>query len=266
MSTDHSKPLSSFLAGFAMISLWRFLTMDAINSRFRRSFLGLGWLVINALAFALGAGFLWASIFQIEPGEFVPYIGLGFAIWGFVAAMLVEGCDIVFASSAYTKQLPIPYSVFIVRSVMVQSFYFAVAFVATIFASIALGLELTWNALWALPGIAIMLWIGLSVAIILSFVGARFRDLSHGISSLLQLLFVLTPIIYPASILETRGFAWVTQFNPIASLLDLIRVPIIEGRLADAYDYIFLGAVGVVLSVLAFLSVTTLAKRTIFWL
>jgi len=249
-----------------MVDLWGFLAMDAINSRFRRSFLGLGWLVINALAFALGAGYLWASIFQIEPSEFVPYIGLGFAIWGFVAAMLVEGCDIIFASSAYTKQLPIPYSVFILRSVMVQAFYFAVAFVATVLASMALGLELTWGALWALPGIVVMLWIGLSVATILSFVGARFRDLSHAISSVLQLLFVLTPIIYPASILETRGFAWVTQYNPIASLLDLIRVPLIEGRAADQYDYLFLGGVGIVLSIVAFLSVSKLAKRAIFWL
>jgi len=149
---------------------------------------------------------------------------------------------------------------------MVQAFYFAVAFVATVLASMALGLELTWGALWALPGIVVMLWIGLSVATILSFVGARFRDLSHAISSVLQLLFVLTPIIYPASILETRGFAWVTQYNPIASLLDLIRVPLIEGRAADQYDYLFLGGVGIVLSIVAFLSVSKLAKRAIFWL
>ncbi|MEM6898886.1 MAG: hypothetical protein AAF583_03820 [Pseudomonadota bacterium] len=249
-----------------MVDLWRFLAADAVASRFRRSFLGVTWLIVNALAFALGAGYIWAAIFQIDAREFVPYIGLGFAVWGFISASLVEGCDSIFQSGSYTKQLPIPYSVFIIRGQIVQAFYFLLAALATLVASVVLGLDLTLMALWSFPGLFLMLWIGLATSTILAFLGARFRDLSHAIASFLQLLFVLTPIIYPASILESRGFSWVTRINPIASLLDVIRIPIIEGRMADIQDYVFLLSVGIILTLLAMIAIVGLARRTVFWI
>lgn len=266
MKSSSANQFQTFWAGLQMSDLWWHFAKNAVQSRFRRSYLGLGWIVLNSLAFALGAGYLWAQIFQIEARDFVPYIGLGFAIWGFVAASLTDGCEVIFASSSYTKQIKIPYSVFITQSVLVHFIYFLIAFFATLAASYVLGLQPTLGSAWALPGMLILFVMSYLTVTTLSFLGARFRDLSHAIGSILQILFVMTPVIYPSDIISGRGLDWIVNFNPVNSLLEVIRTPVIHGTAADPYHYIFLGCVSVFLLATAAATSALLGRRIIFWL
>jgi len=266
MSSFSGSQLQSFWVGLKMTDLWLYFAKNSVQSRFRRSFLGLGWIVLNSLAFALGAGYLWAQIFQIEAREFVPYIGLGFAIWGFVAASLTDGCDVIFASSSFTKQIRIPYSVFITQSVLVHFIYFFIAFLSTLIASYILGLAPTLGSLWALVGILIMFTMSFLTVTTLSYLGARFRDLSHAIGSILQILFVMTPVIYPAEVISGRNLDWIVNFNPVNSLLEVIRTPVIHGTPAELYHYSFLACITVILLLTAMCSSAVLGRRIIFWL
>lgn len=266
MKSSSASQLRNFWVGLKMRDLWWYFAKNAIQSRFRRSYLGLGWIVLNSLAFALGAGYLWAQIFQIEARDFVPYIGLGFAIWGFVAASLTDGCEVIFASSSFTKQIKIPYSVFVTQSAIVHFIYFLIAFFATLAASYVLGLKPMIGSLWALVGVLIMLVISYLTITTLSFLGARFRDLSHAIGSILQILFVMTPVIYPSDIISGRGLDWIVNFNPVNSLLEVVRTPIIHGTAADPYHYMFLAGISLFLFALAGCTTALLGRRIIFWL
>ena len=71
---------------------------------------------------------------------------------------------------------------------------------------------------------------GWAMTILWGFVNVVFRDTQHILGIVLQILFYLTPIIYPAQSLSSTCIGWVLAFNPFTPLLDVIREPMLEGR------------------------------------
>ena len=109
-------------------NIWSYLSSSDVKNRFRRSKLGILWPILQQLAFSLGAGIIWTAVFRLEPEEFIPFLTLGFAIWGFIAAALTEGCSAFVIAHGYLKQLPLPQSIFILRTLRTQLIVFSIGF------------------------------------------------------------------------------------------------------------------------------------------
>ena len=48
---------------------------------------------------------------------------------------------------------------------------------------------------------------------------------------MLQILFYVTPIMYPADKLRERRLEWFVNLNPLAIMLEMLRQPILDGQL-----------------------------------
>ena len=105
-----------FSVGASYFPILTKLADFVVGLRFRRSKLGILWLVFPSLAFAFGAGFIWANLFRQPPGEFIPFVALGFAIWGYLAGSLVEGGNVFVNAQGYIRQVPLPLGVFVYRT------------------------------------------------------------------------------------------------------------------------------------------------------
>jgi len=59
-----------------------------------------------------------------------------------------------------------------------------------------------------------------------------FPDMKHLLEIVLQIVYYITPIMYPAEILSAgdRGLGWLADYNPVTSLMALIREPILYAR------------------------------------
>ena len=83
------------------------------------------------------------------------------------------------------------------------------------------------QTLMAIPGLAVLLlnllWIGLA----LGTLSARFRDVPQIVSSVLQLVFFLTPIMWQADLVPDRAF--LVNANPFYHLLEIVRAPLLGG-------------------------------------
>jgi ABC-type polysaccharide/polyol phosphate export permease len=237
-----------------------------LNSKFRRSYFGFSWLILQQLVFAFGAGFLWASIFGLKPGEFIPSITIGFALWGFIVASFVEGSSSFITSAGYIKQIALPLNVYIGRIMALNLTILAIAFSVAILVAILFGAFHPIGILKVLPGLALLILCMFGTMRFFGIVGARFRDVPHGLGSLFQMLFVVTPIIYPASILEDRGLGWALHINPFSSLIEVVRRPLLTGEFADPYHYI----VTIILTILAISVSSYLFKKlqhnVVYWL
>jgi ABC-type polysaccharide/polyol phosphate export permease len=60
--------------------LYYFLSSYDVASRFRSSRLGVLWLVIQQLMFALGISLVWSNVFAIDIYDFVPFLTLGLSL------------------------------------------------------------------------------------------------------------------------------------------------------------------------------------------
>ena len=68
-----------------------------------------------------------------------------------------------------------------------------------------------------------------AVATIFAFVNVYFQDTQHLLDVIAQIMFFLTPIFYPRSVLDQKGLAWVVDLNPANLYLELIRGPMLTG-------------------------------------
>lgn len=246
-------------------NVWSYLSSSDIKNRFRRSKLGILWPILQQLAFSLGAGIIWAAIFHLKPEDFIPFLTLGFAIWGFIAASMTEGCSAFVIAHGYLKQLPLPQSIFILRTLLTQLIFLSIGLTTALAVLLYFGKLTLIGLTLAIPGIFILILYGYGAIGSLAYLGLRYRDLQHGLTGMFSLLFVVTPVIYPAEVLIKKGFALAIYGNPFASLIEVVRFPILNGELADPIHYIVSSSFALVLVLLRFQLGSRWSRFVPFW-
>lgn len=247
-------------------AIWWFMSKQDLNSKFRRSYFGISWLVLQQLLFAFGAGLLWANIFGLNAAEFIPSITIGFALWGFIVASFVEGSSTFITSAGYIKQISLPLNVYVGRIMGLQLTILAIAFSVAILVTILFGSFHPMGILKAIPGLVLLILCMFGTMRFFGIMGARFRDIPHGLGSLFQMLFVVTPIIYPPSVLIERGLGWAVHINPFSSLIEVVRYPLLTGEFADPYHYILTGILTALAIGVSSILFKNLQYRVVYWL
>ena len=91
----------------------------------------------------------------------------------------------------------------------------------------------------------------------MSSLAVLFNDVLDMYQLLLQAWFYLTPIIYPKDVIASR-FPWVLTLNPMYYMVEIVRLPIVEGQVPDATT--LLAAVGLAIAAL-FLGAWSFTRR-----
>jgi ABC-type polysaccharide/polyol phosphate export permease len=229
-----SDEFNSFMA---FRHIWVYLANQDIKSRFRRSKLGVLWLVVHQLAFTFGAGLIWAAVFGLKSVDFIPFLAIGFSVWVIVAGAMLEGCNTFVISHGYIKQIPLPQSIFIFRTLLTQIYLMSIGIATALSVLLFFGKFSILSLVYSIPGILIVVAYAYGAIGVMAYLGLRYRDLPHGLAGIFNLLFVITPVIYPSEVLIKKGLHFAVYLNPFTSLIDVIRTPLLHGILAEGINY-----------------------------
>ena len=69
------------------------------------------------------------------------------------------------------------------------------------------------------------------IACIFSILGTQYRDLRHAMTVILNGLFFLSPVMIAREYLDSERMQFLHYANPMMPLLDLLRMPMIDGVL-----------------------------------
>jgi cellulose synthase/poly-beta-1,6-N-acetylglucosamine synthase-like glycosyltransferase len=156
------------LAGFfTQWRTWWLLGLQDVQLRYRRSILGPFWISASQIVLILTLAFLWSTIFDKPFLEYLSFLGFGLLAWGFLTAMINDGCNVVVEHSSYLRNLPVPLSVITARVVWRNTIILIHNVVAVILVLFALGVRFPMDAWHALAGAALYLWIGYAAALML---------------------------------------------------------------------------------------------------
>jgi ABC-type polysaccharide/polyol phosphate export permease len=75
-------------------------------------------------------------------------------------------------------------------------------------------------------------------AFIMAYASARFRDLPHGMTALLQVLMFVTPVFFTVDTLKQRGLDFVYKYNPLYYLIEAVRYPLTKLEPAPTEIYV----------------------------
>ncbi len=217
--------LHDIVRGAYAFRLWGRLGWQDIRKRYRRSKLGPFWITVSMGVLVTAMSTLYGALFEVEIADYVPFLALGFIVWGLISGLITEGCAVFTGAANIIKEARLPLSLYVYRVVwrnLIIFFHNIVIFVvvATLF-SIRPG----WAGLLALPGLVFLCLNGVWTGLLLGIVSARFRDLPPIVESIMRITFFVTPIIWMPSLLPER--AVLLDFNPFFHVLELVRAPLL---------------------------------------
>jgi ABC-type polysaccharide/polyol phosphate export permease len=205
--------------------LWGTLAFHDIRQRYRRSVLGPFWFTLSTALMVGFLGGLYSTILKQEIQDYLPYLAAGLVVWQLISSTINESCNSLMEASHLIKQVRLPLTVHICRVVWRNSLIMLHSLPVLIIVLFCFGRVPGAGYLFLPLGLLAVLLNITWMAILLSVVCARFRDIPPMVNNLVSISFFFTPIMWMPKILEER--AWVAQYNPFFHLIELIRAPIL---------------------------------------
>lgn len=236
--------------------LWFHLSKLDLGSRFRGTYLGGIWLALSQVGTFAITAFIWSKLFSVDFNGFFIYIGIGFALWGFISNSIVGSASSIFSGISTYINSATPLSVGASR-VVASNFYILLIglFFPLLFSVVINGISML-NILFFGVGIILTLIFVFAISMFFSVLSIKYKDLPQALSMLFQVLWVVTPIIYSAEMLEEKGISFISEANPFYWTLYVVREPILSGQIPDVKFYLYLSILTFILTVLcmAFMS------------
>lgn len=249
--------------GFAMGPVWRAFAWDEIQHRYRRSALGLAWIVVSYLIWVAAIAIFFKDFNALGGNRFTMYVALGYAAFTFLIGNVTDGCEVFRTSANWIKSTPLPYSIYIYKSIARSSFVFAIQLLTSILVMAALGWRPPASAIWAAPAIVVFFLNAVWLQLFFGLVAARWRDISHLVGAITRILFFMTPILW---VYGERGGAVriVSEINPLTHFLAIFRAPMLGTELTP-YAWAHVGAWTIGGWVLAIAAGSVMRRRLPFW-
>ena len=232
-SVSLARAIDDLVGGWRQRALWAHLGWQDIRQRYRRSVLGPVWISLSMAVTAVALGILYAGLFGNPIERQLPYILVGFIVWGFISGCITEGADVFIANEGLIRHLPAPLSVHVYRLVWRQSLFFLHNLVVYAVMLLVFPQPLGWGTLLALPAFAVLAVNGAWVALLFGIVSTRFRDLQPVLQSIVQLAFFLTPIVWIYEDLANSANraiaerARLVELNPLMHFVEVVRRPLL---------------------------------------
>ena len=199
-----------------------------VTARYKRSFLGVAWTMLNPLGMMLILTIVFSQLFSAVDG-YAAYILSGLLVWTFFSQSTVSGINSMVWGGDLFRRIYFPRSVYAISAVGTGIVNLLLSMIPYIIVSLAVGKHLTLNFFWVIIPIILISMFTLGLALIIASVGVRFPDIVEMYNVFLLAWLYLTPIIYPEDIIPVWLRA-LFKFNPMYHLIKLFREPIFYGQ------------------------------------
>jgi homopolymeric O-antigen transport system permease protein len=222
---------SSWLAPVDVRELWRqrelirFFVLRDVKSRYRQTYLGVGWAILRPLLTIVVFSAIFGGLAKISPGANVPY-----SLW--VTPAVIAFAYVSAALSATSTSL-------VTNRNLITKVYFPRVFVPlsttlTPIVDFLLGLLMllalfvyfrrapSWQILFLPAFLALAMLVVVGVGLWLSSFTGRYRDAAFAVPFMVQIWQYATPVIYPTSLVPP-SYRWLLDLNPFTAVIDGFR-------------------------------------------
>jgi ABC-type polysaccharide/polyol phosphate export permease len=264
MTPHYGEAIADFVEGVRLIDLWGRMGWAETKRRYRRTVIGPFWASFSLAIFVGMMGVVWATIFKIDPKEYLPYLTSGMLVWLLLHAFITEGCQVFVASDILIKQLRINYSILLLAMIWRNLIAFGHNFVVYLAVALYCGVPLNANTLMIIPGLVFLCLNGIWIALVLGMLCARFRDFQQVVASLLQIAMFVTPIFWsPAQLGRAR--ITLVDANLLYHYVEIVRDPLL-GQPPSAESWLVVGLATVAGWGLAIFLFGRFRRRIAYWL
>jgi len=221
--------------------LWNF-TLRELRTKYRRSFLGWTWSMLNPLATVAIYWFVFGVIFDSpaptgDPSgldSFALYLICGLIPWSFFALICNLGLGSITSNAGLVRRVSFPREILVFANVLHAGVQFTIEMTLVCVIMLIAGSPiLPWIPLVAFTGVMLAVF-GSGFALALSALAVYFRDMAYLWAIAVQVWFFATPIIYPPTLVAANPNipSWVVrilELNPMAAFTRAFRRLLYDG-------------------------------------
>lgn len=215
------------------LSLAWMLAKRDLKNRYATNYAGIAWNVLVPLLYALINVVVFSILMKGRMGErygnlpFALFYFVPFALWSFFAEVIGRSTYILREYGYLINKIAFPFWVLPLVPLASAFLNQLILFFIVAAMMIAKGMAPASSAylfvmVW---GISVVLTVGL--AFVVSAVAMYVPDLAQIVPVGVNILFWLTPILYPATLVETQGAFWVRslimELNPFSYIVEMSR-------------------------------------------
>ena len=206
---------------------WATLAWIDTSLRYRRTMLGPWWVTLSTGLMIGSVGLVWGAIFNADLATYVPFFAIGVILWTLISGSLNEGCEVFTQAASMIKSVPAPLIVHVSRMMARQLIILAHNILIVLLLWLIFRWTVYWSSLLAIAGMVIVaVAIGGGV-LMLGILCTRFRDVPQIVAAILQLLFLLTPIMWMPDSVRGKAVGLLVDFNPFYYLVEVVRGPLL---------------------------------------
>jgi ABC-2 type transport system permease protein len=209
-------------------AFWAYATWLGIVTNYRRSRLGVLWLMLPPVLYIWGLGAFFAGMNGRSLTEYAAHVGVGFLLFRLLTSVVLDSTGVLAANQAFILDGRVRITDFVLR-VLARSLFYAGVALPVVAVALWLAPQVQPEGfVWLLVSLPLVLLNATWVSVVCSLIGARFPDTEQFIGNVFLFLFLLTPIIWYAEQAppdSTRGL--LMRFNPLFHLIESVRAPLL---------------------------------------
>ncbi|MBV8731034.1 MAG: ABC transporter permease [Acidobacteriia bacterium] len=215
-----------------------------LGVRYRQSFLGWLWALLQPLALLISYTVIFSRVAKL-PSEGVPYpafVLCALVPWGFFSSAIAAASPSLVHYQDLVMKVYFPREIIPLSYISASAVDLGIAMVLLLGVMASYGMAVTWNLVYLIPILVILAAFSAAVALLLSAVQVRWRDIGIAVPLLLQVWLWATPVVYPIASIPAAGRR-LYVLNPLAVLIDSFRQVTLHGHSPDGRLLTLAGAI-----------------------
>lgn len=227
---SQQSPLGQVKFAWRSRRVWWFTATARTKARYVRTKLGNLWLGFTNLLSIAALAAVYGTVFKVQNfPEYAVYLGVGLVLWNSLSGAIGCAPRLLEQNRDSINNINLPPLFYALEEWAFQLQTFFQSFVMVLLGLSFLKSNLLLNVvLFGIPGILnfsiFMFWLPLLVCLI----GARFKDFYQLVPIVLQLVFLLSPILYMKT--NLGSMQWIAALNPLYNSFAPLRDSIINGH------------------------------------
>ncbi len=214
--------------------------------KYRRSYLGVVWVILNPLLSMIVLSAVFSFIFRFNIENFSVYLILGQIMFNFFSEATQISITTITGAGQMIKKIYVPKYIFPLSKTMFSFLNFILSFIPVVLVMAYYRIPLTINVVY-LPALLLTYFcFVLGVGLMLAAVQVFMRDTQYLYGILLTLLGYLTPIFYSIDSLSPL-FQKIMLLNPLFHYMNTLRTILLYGETPSVAQMACCAGIGVVM-------------------
>jgi lipopolysaccharide transport system permease protein len=207
--------------------LFYFFTWRDVKVKYKQTYLGVLWAVIQPVALMLLFTLVFSKKFSPAAGaiDYKIFVLSGLVLWTLFYNATSHSAESIIEQSNIIKKIYFPRLIIIGSALLTALFDFIIALTVFLLFCLLFQQSISWTAVVLFPAAIIFVLLGaFGVGSFMAALNVKYRDFRYALPFLLQFLFFSSQVVYSLTEMKEQWLKHLLSLNPVNGAIEIFRM------------------------------------------